>query len=96
MEKINETTAKLPVLTIEQARQIEDLVLDAWEGRAKSLLYNPKHKSTIKLQVEFLMGMVVTMDILTNAAETKQSSVSPKVLLNIWRGNYITKENKID
>jgi hypothetical protein len=83
---------KLPTITIDQAREIEDLVLAAWEERAKTLGYNPKHKSTAKLQAEFLLGMVATTDILTNAATTKESSVSPRVYFSIIRGEYLRKK----
>lgn len=88
-----EKSKKLPIITIDQARKIEDKVLDIWEGRAKTLDYNPDHKITTKLQAEFLLGMVAVTDILTNAATTKESSISPRVYFSIVRGDYLRKKD---
>lgn len=87
---------KLPMLTKEQVREIEDLVLKAWENRAKMQGYKRESRTTIKLQAEFLLGMVAVTDILTDAYNRDASSVSPKVWIAITRGEYIKRDNEIE
>lgn len=81
--------SNIPVLTILQCRAIEDAVLKRWEGRRKFQGWKKECKQTRKLQTEFLLGMVAVTDLLTNAEETNQSSMSPKVMFSIMRGDYI-------
>lgn len=70
-------------------REIEDKVLKAWEGRRMAQGYKKTSKKTLDLQYEFLLGMVAALDVLTNAEETGESSISPKIMFSIMRGDYI-------
>lgn len=87
---------KLPMLTKEQVREVEDLVLKAWEGRAKMQGYKRESKTTIKLQAEFLLGMVAVTDILTDAYNRDASSISPKVWIALTRGEYVKRDNELE
>lgn len=96
LKHTNLPNPKFPLLTKEQVREIEDLVLKAWETRANTLDYKRKSKTTLKLQAEFLLGMVAVTDILTDAFKTGDSSISPKVWIGIMRGEYIKRDNEIE
>jgi len=80
---------ELPILTTEQCRAIEDKVLEVWKARAERQGHNPKHKKTLDLQAEFFFGMVAALDVLTDAEKTGASSMSPRILFGIMRGDYI-------
>ena len=81
-------TAK-PKLTIEQCREIENKVLNVWHRRAKAQGYNPNSKKSRELQAEFLIGMAAALDVINDAEETGESTISPRVLFAIMRGDYI-------
>jgi len=76
-------------LTIEECREIEDKVLEVWHRRAKAQGYKPSSKKARELQAEFLFGMFATLDVLTDAETTGKSTISPKVLFSVMRGDYI-------
>lgn len=76
-------------LTIEECREVEDRVLKVWHARAKAQGYNPKSKKARELQTEFLFSMVAALDVLTDAETTGESSISPRVLFSVMRGDYI-------
>jgi hypothetical protein len=75
--------------TIEECRTIEDKVLKVWHARAKAQGYNPKSKKARELQAEFMFGMVAALDVLTDAETTGESSISPRVMFSVMRGEYI-------
>lgn len=87
---------KFPILTKEQVNEIEDLTLKAWEARAKMQGYKRESKTTLKLQAEFLMGMVAVTDILTDAYNRDASSISTKVWIGIQRGEYIKRDSELE
>jgi len=60
-------------LTIEQCRDLENKVLEAWRKRAQAQGYKKNSKKSLDLQTEFILGMVATLDVLTNAEETGES-----------------------
>lgn len=80
---------EFPTLTTAQCRVIEDKVIAAWERRAKVQGYNKTKQKTKDLQAEFLLGMTAALDVLTLAEESGQSSISPRILFSIIRGEYI-------
>lgn len=80
---------ELRKLTIEQCREIEDKVLNVWHRRAKAQGYNPNSKKARELQAEFLIGMAAALDVINDAEETGESTISPRVLFAIMRGDYI-------
>jgi hypothetical protein len=76
-------------LTIEECRAIEVKVLETWHKRAKAQNYKPDSKKAKELQAEFLFGMFAALDVLTDAETTGESSISPRVLFSVMRGDYI-------
>lgn len=79
---------KIPVikLTGEQKRMLEDDVLKTWEGRALNQGLKIGSKREKALKYEFLLGMVATLDVFEEARKTGQSSISPRIMFGIMRG----------
>jgi hypothetical protein len=74
-------------LSINQCRSIEDKVLETWKGRAQAQGY--RGVELLRAQAEFLLGMVATLDVINDAEATGQSTISPRVMFGIMRGDYI-------
>jgi hypothetical protein len=74
-------------LSINQCRSIEDKVIETWKSRAESQGY--KGVALLRAQAEFLLGMAAALDVINDAEATGQSTISPRVMFGIMRGDYI-------
>lgn len=73
--------------TPEQVAVIEDNVLERWEQRRVQLGYSKTTKTGKAHQMEFLMGMVATLEAIYGNEDG--SLISPRVMFSIMRGDYI-------
>jgi hypothetical protein len=76
--------------THEEKNELFVEVLKVWESRADNLRFPEGSKKRTELQLEFLTGVVATLDYLQDAKETGESSVPPQMWVAAIRGEYVT------
>jgi magnesium-transporting ATPase (P-type) len=60
--------------------------LRLWETRRNAQGYNPEHKKTKELQLEFMLGVIGILDHIRN---DDKSCVPPQIWFSAIRGDYI-------
>jgi len=76
-------------LTPEAINALDQQLVKDWEKRVKALNLNPKHKRTIEMQAEFMIGAWTAIQILS---KSDKLVMPPSVCFSIMRGDYLTSD----